>query len=209
MTRLAGVGLLLMTAVGCAGTPPAPVAPTPAATAATAPPPAPVVRGALVNVKAVLRDYGRTLAINGELRAAQDRGELGLRRLREQLRLIDGKLRDPHADRLELQRLRVQTAGLITAQREWQQYDLGQQMAQMTIEVYQDMLHVVEAIRVREGYAMVLKVEHDRIKGANTGLEVNLRINTRGIVAFDDAHDITDEVLREMDARFARSTSKK
>lgn len=158
-----------------------------------------------VNVKAVLRDYDKTLAINETLRADQDKAEKDMQALRSELRDIDDELQImvPGTARYrEKKRERVFKAKEIETHREWTQYELGQQMAKSTIEVYKDLLDAVRNIGEAGGYQLVMKIEEGEIKGADTGLEVNLRINTRTVLYYDDSHDLTDQVLKALNDAF-------
>ena len=158
-----------------------------------------------VNVKAVLRDYDKTLAINETLRGDQDKAEKDMQALRSELRDIDDELQImvPGTARYrEKKRERVFKAKEIETHREWTQYELGQQMAKSTIEVYKDLLLAVKKIGQAAGYQLVMKIEEGEIKGADTGLEVNLRINTRTVLYYDDSHDLTDQVLKALNDAF-------
>jgi Skp family chaperone for outer membrane proteins len=164
-----------------------------------------------VNVKQVLRDYDKTLAINETLRAEQDKAEKDLAVLREELRQIDTELnlmvKGTARYRLK-KRERVFKAKEIETHREWTQYELGQQMAKSTIEVYKDLIDAVRAVSEKGGYQLVLKIEEGEIKGADTGLEVNLRINTRTVLYYDDSHDLTDQVLTTLNESYKKSGGK-
>ncbi|MHC5021977.1 MAG: OmpH/Skp family outer membrane protein [Planctomycetota bacterium] len=115
-----------------------------------------------VNVKQVLRDYDKTLAINETLRAEQDKAEKDLAALREELRQIDTELnlmvKGTARYRLK-KRERVFKAKEIETHREWTQYELGQQMAKSTIEVYKDLIDAVRAVSEKGGYQLVLKID--------------------------------------------------
>ncbi len=158
-----------------------------------------------VNVKAVLRDYDKTLAINEQLRGDQDKAEKDMQALRSELRDIDDELQImvPGTARYrEKKRERVFKAKEMETHREWTQYELGQQMAKSTIEVYKDLIDTVKQVGAAGGYQLVLKIEEGEIKGADTGLEVNLRINTRTVLYYDDTHDLTEQVLKALNAAF-------
>lgn len=164
-----------------------------------------------VNVKAVLRDYDRTAQINEDLRGEQEKAEQVEKRLREELRDIEDQLQIlvPGTARYrERKRERVFKAKEIETHREWSQYELGRQMAESTIAVYGDLQKAVKAIAKADGYQLVLKIEEGEIKGADTGLEVNLRINTRSVLHFDDTHEITEKVLKHLNDTWKASGGK-
>lgn len=187
----AAIGMGLAWAGAAVGQDPAPAGAVPAAP-----------RIAVVNVGQVLRDYDRTLAINDSLRLEQDEME---RELLAGMRALE-RLRHPQAppaDPREQRRLIAQKEARVKTLRALMQEELAERLARATAHVYADLVSVVRHFRRERGYAFVLQIGGTDLRTLDSGTEMNLRIRSQAVLAYDEAADISDAVLADMNRRFA------
>ncbi|MCI0341516.1 MAG: OmpH family outer membrane protein [Planctomycetales bacterium] len=184
--------------------------PAPGAAAAPGAPPQAATGSApkvgFVNIRGLLADFKKTGELDEDIRQRQARAEAKTRDLENQRDEIQKKLglSQPGTElyKDEYKKL-VQQEREIEFHKKWTRFDLDNEMARSTIEVYKDALAGIKAVATQEGYGLVLKIEDPQID-SDSVVEVQGRISWRTVLYHDPAHDLTAKVLEHMNREHAK-----
>ncbi len=181
--------------------------PAPGTAAPQAPPAAPGgPKIGFVNIRRLLADYKKTGELDEDIRQRQARAEAKTRDLENQRDEIQKKLGlgQPGTElyKDEYKKL-VQMEREIEFHKKWTRFDLDNEMARSTIEVYKDALQGIKAVATQEGYGLVLKIEDPEID-SDSVVEVQGRISWRTVLYHDPAHDISAKVLEHLNKEHAK-----
>jgi len=82
-----------------------------------------------------------------------------------------------------------------------EQKKLMARQSKMLVEVYDEIAVAVEEYAKVEGYTLVLKAESKDVRG-DTPDEVQLRIAVRPVLYYSSVHDLTDDIIRVLNAKY-------
>lgn len=165
------------------------------------------VKIGFANIKTVIDNYKRTKTLEGDIQEYQqkegDKIEASRKMLkdkRDQLKMLQRGTRMFNETWKEARRLEMD----INYQEESLKEDLQLRLLKATRDVYEDIVREIQEFAKAKGYTAILKVEAGELESESKA-ELILRINSRGVLYFDPALDVSEEIVKSLNAKYTGS----
>jgi len=178
-----------------------------AKTAAAAKP----IKIAVVRVSTVFEKYAKRADLDRRMRSERQKKidiirerEKAVRRLEDQIKLFDlgAAGRRKLEDQLERKRIELETYRKLVAKTSARQY------MDYTRELYEDICTAVEQYAKRQGYDLVLKIGDQQINADSINM-LQLKIELSTVLYHSDALDITDRIIKILNAQYGKDIEEK
>lgn len=192
MLRFASIGLLLATVAAASAQSPAPEG---GGKPAQLTPP----RVAVVNLKVVFDNYRRTKQLEDEINVAYRAKIAELKKLAEAAEGLKKQIQnmEPSKGRARKQRQLFLKQRELEFNQKWAELQFQEQINNMLIKLYKEILVAVDKYARANGIDLVLKIDR-RTLGAKTQDQLKLQMHGRGVLFFADRLDITKAIIASL-----------
>jgi len=180
-----------------------------AVTPVAAPEPQPKI--AVVDLQELFENLEEKVDMNVDLNVLSEKAKQALEalkadhdKLKEQLRFLDEASDKYKATKKQLDDLET----LSRARLEEEDKKIRGKTAEFTKRIYEKMVQEIAAYAKVEGFALVLKSQKPDLADTNDLLEINRRIGQRIVLYSGGVVDVTSQIIRIMNDKYAQSKGK-
>jgi Skp family chaperone for outer membrane proteins len=156
------------------------------------------------NIKVMIDNYKRTVTLEKDIdRYREEESDKieqmrkTLKEKRDQLKMLAQGSRVYHETWKEIRKLELD----INFQEEALKADLQLRLLKATKDVYEDILKEIQEFAKKNEYLAILKVETGELESESKA-ELILRINSRGVLYFDGAFDVSNEIVDSLNKKY-------
>lgn len=161
---------------------------------------------AFIELKKAIDAYEKTRTLEAKIDEVREKQLAGIQARKEKVNELSKLLQSMNPDSsiyLKTWREIEKEKALFQHEEACLQRELQLFLLKATREVYEEISAVCEKVRKDRGFAAVLKVDGEPIESESKA-ELVLKINSRGVVAFDPRFDVTADVIRELNAKLKK-----
>jgi Skp family chaperone for outer membrane proteins len=165
------------------------------------------------NIKQIIDNYKRTQTIEGEIDRFREQQSDAIEQqvkqakaLADEIKILNPGTRLYVSKRKKLKRMENEIKML----EEELRLDLQLKLLKATKQIYEDISDQIGTFAKEKGYSVIFKVEKGEIESESKA-ELILKINSRGVLYYDRALEITEEITKIMNERYTgqKPTEKK
>jgi Skp family chaperone for outer membrane proteins len=165
--------------------------------------PAPTQLG-FANIKFIIDNYKRTATLEGDIDRYREEESGKIEQLRKQLKEKRDQLKMLSPGQRMFQETWKEVKKLeldINFQEEALKSDLQFRLLKATKDVYEDILKEIQEFAGKKQYLAIFKVETGELESESKA-ELILRINSRGVLYFDPAFDVSKEIVDSLNLKY-------